>query len=238
MMVNNPSYRNYKWALKFPFDEFEGDPCWDPIDVIYVINDPERQDRLYDTLKEFKKMGIPLSKVKIQPAQFDDSTGNPYANRLIGCFKSHAKVFEALLQSNYQNMLVFEDDFTFSDPMEENKKQLIQFFERKYEYDVLLLSTSAVGKIKPKDDLISYSLQECTTSSGYILSRKGLEKVYPIWVDGIKGLLSNCDYNYYACDRYWTQIQKDNKMLTFNRKIGYQRPAYSTTLKTMTYYLD
>jgi len=238
MITNNPSHRHYKWALKYPYDEFEAHPCWDKVDVIYIINDSEREDRLYDTLKEFKKMGVPLNKVKVQQAQYDNSTGNPYANRLIGCFKSHLKIFEEVSQSNYENIMIVEDDITFTDPMEENQKQISEFFERKYDYDVLLLSTSAVGKIVPKDDLISISNQPCTTTAGYIISKKGLAKVLPLWHEGINGLLYNCDYNYYACDKYWTRIQKDNGMLVFNRKIGYQRPAYSTTLKTMNYNLD
>jgi methylenetetrahydrofolate dehydrogenase (NADP+)/methenyltetrahydrofolate cyclohydrolase len=238
LITENPSFRHYKWAMRFNYDSFEGNPCWDGIDDIWIINDTVRQDRLYDTLKEFKKIGIPLNKVKIQPAEFNSSTGNNYANKLIGCFKSHLKIFEQYQDKDFKHLLIFEDDFTFSDPIEESQKQIREFVSRDYEYDVLLFSTSCIGQIIPIDDLISESKQPCTTTAGYMISKKGLEKVIPLWHEGINGLLGWCDFNQFACDKYWTKIQKDGQMLSFNRKIGYQRPSYSTTLGNLSYNLD
>lgn len=238
-VISNPMYRNYKWALDFSFDVFESShPCFDPIDEIWVINSEERPDRLFDTLKEFKKMQVPLNKVKIQKAITDFSTGNQYVNGLLGCFRSHLSAQLECVKKDFNHVLIFEDDFTFSDPMEENKQQLQLFFERNYEYDVLLFATSAIDTIEPKDDLISITRQACTTASGYLLSRKGLTKVIPIWIEGISGLLQTCDFNTYACDRYWSKLQSDDKMFVFKRKIGYQKPSYSTTLKSFVYNLD
>ena len=238
LITNNPSYRHYRWALKYDYDSFEGHPCWDKIDQVWIINDESRKDRLHDTLKELKKAGIPLNKVKIQPAQSCNSTGNKYTNGLIGCFRSHLRIFEQLISTDFKNVLIFEDDFTFSDPIEETHKQIETFFERDYDYDVLLFSTSSMGTIEHRDDLISISKQPCTTTAGYMISQNGLDKVFPLWLEGINGLLQTCDFNRFACDRYWNKIQKDEKMMVFNRKIGYQKPSYSTTLGILSYNLD
>ena len=92
LVISNPIRRNYRWALKFKYDEFEGHNCWDKIDLINVINSDDRPDRLFDILKEFKKMEVPLNKVIRQSAITDSSTGNPYVNGLVGCFKSHLSI--------------------------------------------------------------------------------------------------------------------------------------------------
>lgn len=238
LVISNPMKRNYRWALKFEYDEFEAHSCWDSVDFINVINSDDRPDRLFDILREFKKMQVPLNKVVRQPAIIDSSTGNPYVNGLVGCFKSHISILENMNNLNIKNIAVFEDDFTFSEPMDENKNFLELFFNRKYDYEVLLLATSAEGKITPKDDLVSLSYQPCTTTSGFILSKNGLDKVLPLWKNANDMLIATWNFNVYACDRYWSLIQSDNSMYVFNRKTGYQRPSFSQTSKTLAYNLD
>jgi GR25 family glycosyltransferase involved in LPS biosynthesis len=238
LVISNPMRRNYRWALKFKYDEFEGHECWDNIDYISVINSDDRPDRLFDILKEFKKMEVPLNKVYRQSAIIDSSTGNPYVNGLVGCFKSHLSILNKFSNTEFNNIAVFEDDFTFSEPIEENKNSLIKFFNGRYGHEVLLLATSAEGTIVKRDDLVSNSYQPCTTTSGFILSKSGLERVLPLWQKANDMLIATWNFNVYACDRYWALIQGDNGMFTFNRKLGYQRPSFSQTSKTLAYNLD
>jgi GR25 family glycosyltransferase involved in LPS biosynthesis len=238
LVISNPMRRNYRWALKFKYDEFEGHECWNNIDYISVINSDDRPDRLFDILKEFKKMEVPLNKVYRQSAIIDSSTGNPYVNGLVGCFKSHLSILNKFSNTEFNNIAVFEDDFTFSEPIEENKNSLINFFNGHYGHEVLLLATSAEGTIVKRDDLVSNSYQPCTTTSGFILSKSGLERVLPLWQKANDMLIATWNFNVYACDRYWALIQGDNGMFTFNRKLGYQRPSFSQTSKTLAYNLD
>jgi GR25 family glycosyltransferase involved in LPS biosynthesis len=238
LAISNPMRRNYRWALKFKYDEFEGHECWNNIDYISVINSDDRPDRLFDILKEFKKMEVPLNKVYRQSAIIDSSTGNPYVNGLVGCFKSHLSILNKFSNTEFNNIAVFEDDFTFSEPIEENKNSLINFFNGHYGHEVLLLATSAEGTIVKRDDLVSNSYQPCTTTSGFILSKSGLERVLPLWQKANDMLIATWNFNVYACDRYWALIQGDNGMFTFNRKLGYQRPSFSQTSKTLAYNLD
>jgi GR25 family glycosyltransferase involved in LPS biosynthesis len=238
LVISNPMRRNYRWALKFKYDEFEGHECWNNIDYISVINSDDRPDRLFDILKEFKKMEVPLNKVYRQSAIIDSSTGNPYVNGLVGCFKSHLSILNKFSNTEFNNIAVFEDDFTFSEPIEENKNSLIKFFNGHYGHEVLLLATSAEGTIVKRDDLVSNSYQPCTTTSGFILSKSGLERVLPLWQKANDMLIATWNFNVYACDRYWALIQGDNGMFTFNRKLGYQRPSFSQTSKTLAYNLD
>jgi GR25 family glycosyltransferase involved in LPS biosynthesis len=238
LVISNPMRRNYLWALNFKYDDFEGNKCWDKIEIINIINDIDRPDRLFDILKEFKKMGIPLNKVYRQDAIKDLSTTNSYVNGLVGCFKSHLSILNRFHNTEFENIAIFEDDFTFSEPIEENQNSLIKFFDGYYEHEVLLLATSAEGVLVKRDDLVSNSYQSCTTTSGYILSKKGLERILPMWEKANNMLISTYNFNVYACDRYWSLIQGDNSMFSFNRKLGYQRPSFSQTSKTLAYNLD
>ena len=238
LVTSNPIRRNYRWALDFKYDYFEGHSCWDGIDSISIINSDDRPDKLFDILKEFKKMQVPLNKVYRQSAIFESPTNNHYVNGLFGCFKSHICNLQRLSKLEHNNMVIFEDDFTFTDPIEENMNNISKFFNRGYTYDVLLLATSAEGNIIQRDDLIGNSYQPCTTTSGYILSKRGLGVILPIWEKANEMLCITGDFNKYACDRYWSLIQVDNGMFTFNKKIGYQRPSISQTSKSLSYNLD
>lgn len=238
LVISNPMRRNYRWALKFEYDDFESHECWNKIDYIKVINSVTRPDRLFDIMKEFKKMEVPLNKVSLQPAITYSSTNNHYVNGLVGCFQAHISALKSLQELDFTNVLIFEDDFTFCDPIEDNKISLVEFFDRDYDYEVLLLATSAEGTLIKKDDLVSISYQPCTTMSGFILSKSGANRVLPLWEQANQNLILTWNFNVYACDRYWSIIQTDHKMLCFNRKLGYQRPAFSQTSNTLAYNLD
>jgi GR25 family glycosyltransferase involved in LPS biosynthesis len=148
-------------------------------------------------------MEVPLNKVYRQSAIVDSSTGNPYVNGLVGCFKSHLSILNKFSNTEFNNIAVFEDDFTFSELIEENKNSLIKFFNGHYGHEVLLLATSAEGTIVKRDDLVSNSYQPCTTTSGFILSKSGLERVLPLWQKANDMLIATWNFNVYACDRYW-----------------------------------
>jgi hypothetical protein len=234
---SNPCYRHLKYFWNLSHDVVEADPIWDPIDRIFVINLDSAIDRWVDTLSQCRKMGIPLTKVERFPALTTTLSTDPRTRAYIGCSMSHCRVLDLALERNYQHTLVLEDDFTFNDSIERTKECLRQFFSRKYDYDICLLATSKYYTIKPHDDLVSQSFQYCTTASGYIYSRPGALKLKPVWQEGLMKLQQTNDYNY-TCDVCWSSLQKDGKFFTFNWKIGYQKPAYSSAMQQVTANLD
>lgn len=238
LIHNNPLKRNYKWALNFNYDTFLGNSCWDNIDRFYILNLDEKKDRLFDILKQCKYAEIPLDKVTRFSAVKYTETSHYYINGSIGCSMSHLQILKDMMKHGYKNVVIFEDDFTFSDPIKTNQENIDKFFSRSYDYDVVLLATSTCKSIEKYDDLISISKQFCTTTSGYMISKQGAEKVIKIWETGLSSLLNTHSVRDYACDISWAQIQKDNKMFTFNYKMGYQRPIYSDITKRIAYNLD
>ena len=68
------------------------------------------------------------------------------------------------------------------------------------------------------DDLLLCSHQECTTSSSYLLNKKTIEKVYNCVLEGYNLLCKkDSSADIYCIDRYWTKMNKDNKMFIFSR---------------------
>jgi GR25 family glycosyltransferase involved in LPS biosynthesis len=260
LFIHNTIKLNYKYAFKFKYNIFEGEECWDKVDKIFIINLFEREDRLFDILREFKKLGIPLTKVeKIEAERYhpketqeeryhpkgtqengylEDKNITQYLKGSIGCSLSHLKVINKIIEQKYNNCLIFEDDFTFTEDINQIKEDITLFFDRNYKYDISLLAYSYQGKIEKLDDLLSNSFQHCTTASGYFISLEGANKLKKIWTEGLQLLIETGDVENYACDIYWKEIQKDNKMFLFNNKIGYQKPSISQITGICTYNLD
>ena len=143
-----------------------------------------------------------------------------------------------MIENGYQTCLFLEDDIVFSSDTERIKTDLKLFFNRKYEYDICFLAASRYHKKREKDDLLIMSAQICTTSSAYLLNINSVQKVRNCVFEGYNKLIETEDSNKYCIDRYWTKLQKDEKIFIFKRKMGYQRPSYSNLKKTVTMYLD
>jgi hypothetical protein len=147
-------------------------------------------------------------------------------NGAIGCLRSHLAVVGLAQQQGLDNILILEDDFCFTDDIASHQNALSKFFERRYNYDVCLLSTAYDGLIVPKDDLVSITRQSCTNASGYIVSRDGIPKLVDCFSKALPALIARCDPLRFANDRCWNQCQGE-RFLVFKSRIGFQSPSYS-----------
>ncbi len=85
-------------------------------DRIYVINLPERTDRLREVTAALEQIGIPFrpGKVEVFPAlRPEDAASFPSAG-VRGCFLSHLAVLGQAHDLELSNVLVLEDDVEFS----------------------------------------------------------------------------------------------------------------------------
>jgi GR25 family glycosyltransferase involved in LPS biosynthesis len=236
--VTNRVYRHPKYfnSLKHTFIEY--DECWEKIDIIYILNLEERGDRYLEILIEICKMNAPLNRIYHYKAKRELITGNKNIDVYYGACDNHIKVIQHFIENKYNYCLILEDDFTFSSHIDKHKKDLNTFLNKNYDFDVCLISSSKYGSIKPFDELLSLSFQECTTSSGYILSAKTIQTVLETLKEGNKLLLETGDSNKYANDRYWSKLQYNNKFFIFNLKFGYQRPSYSSITQKFDSHFD
>ncbi len=85
-------------------------------DAAYLINLPERGDRLRSTKKQFVRVGweIGASSIRIFSAlRFADPAGFPNAS-IRGCFQSHLECLRRALAAGCRSVLVLEDDIALS----------------------------------------------------------------------------------------------------------------------------
>jgi hypothetical protein len=203
-------------------------------------------ERLTETLLQLCLMNAPLNKLYIYKAIKDDNIINIY----IGVTNNHLHCLNhmqtTLLTDPITNTtpninkscLFLEDDFIFTSVIDDNKKKLKTFFNRKYDYDICFLSASKYHKREDYDDLLILSKQICTTSSGYLINYKNIEKIYNIVKEGNELLKETGDSNSYCIDRYWCKLCNDNKVFIFKNKLGFQKPSKSKITGKLNCNLD
>jgi len=231
---SNKIYRNVVYYNDMFHHKTIYDKCWEKIDCIYIINLEERKDRYIEVMTELCRMNAPLDRVYHYKAKKDATVAAAY----IGATKNHLDVVKNMMDNGHKNCLFLEDDFVFTSTHDKNKANMTRFLERNYDFDICFLSSSKFYRKEMQDDLLMRSYQECTTSSGYILNHKTVQKVYDCVLEGYELLCKNGDSVAYCIDRYWAKLNKDNKMFIFRDKMGYQRPNYSNIKRTVAMYLD
>lgn len=236
--ISNKIYRNVLYYNMINHNIFEFDKSWNKIEKIYIINLIERKDRYIEVLSELAKLNFPFNRIYHVKGEKNNLTNDKLLNSYLGATDSHLQALKDMKKNNLKNCLILEDDFIFNFNYNEIKKNINLFFERNYDYDVCLISASKFHQITPYDDLLSLSHQECTTTSGYIVSKDGIDKVLDCFQDGYNKMLETKDYNKYVCDRYWNKLQKNNKFFVFNKKFGYQRVTYSDIKNNINYNFD
>jgi Glycosyltransferase family 25 (LPS biosynthesis protein) len=229
---NNLPYTNKIWRHPLYYKHVthtknEYHPAWEPVGIIYIVNLKERVDRLQEILSELCRMQAPLHRIYHYIAERESPTGDRAIDLPAGCTKSHGNVTQHFLSTNHGHALVLEDDVTFTCDIEGNLERLNEFFKRNYEYDVCLLNSSKYYSRCEFDDLLLQSHQICTTTSAYLLSRKGALRVLYYFRDGYQKLIKYRN-PWYTCDCYWSALQKENRFFLFKTKFGYQRCNYST----------
>lgn len=207
-------------------DTFVYDECWDNIERIYIMTLENEFERLTETLLQLCLMNAPLNKLYIYKAKKDVNIVDIY----IGATNNHLHCLYHMLTApneHGKSCLFLEDDFIFTSVIDDNKKKLKTFFNRNYDYDICFLSASKYHKREDYDDLLILSKQICTTSSGYLINYKNIEKIYNIVKEGNELLKVTGDSNSYCIDRYWCKLCNDNKVFIFKNKLGFQKPSQS-----------
>jgi hypothetical protein len=226
-------YRNVQALFDRPrHTVYEFDPCWAPVDKIYILNLEERYDRFVETVLELARMRAPLHRIVHYRAKKDGRS--PY----YGATKNHVDAVEMFLNSPHKNCLILEDDFCFTGRVADTKAALTKFWERAYDYDMCFLSASKSGRREIHDDLLLRTYQVCTTSSGYFLSKPRAAAVFQVMKEGYDLMVKTGDTNTYCIDRYWYKLVHAHRMFLFREKIGFQRATYSNIQGRVTYNLD
>jgi hypothetical protein len=231
--ISNKLYRHVSLFNKIRHDVVESHPCWDSIDVIYILNLEERVDRYYETLHSLSMVRAPLHKIHHYKAQRDTSMP-AYA----GATKNH---LDAMIHFNehpeLKQCLILEDDIVFTDDVSRVWSSVQEFFRRAYDYTLCFLAISRLGYREPCDDLLSRSRQPCTTSSAYFLRKPTSAHVLSVVQNGFDIISKSQDTNYTGViDQYWCSHLP--MIHFFKEKLAFQRPSYSNLVRTVVAHLD
>jgi hypothetical protein len=228
---SNRIYKHFLFKNDDVLHRFESDDCWKSIDRIFIITLEKEFERLNDTIMHLTSMNAPLDRITEYRAKKDVGLTDIY----IGATKNHLDCLKTMIDNNYQTCLFLEDDFVFTSNIEDNKKKISMFFQRKYDYNICFLSASKYHKREDYDDLLIISKQECTTSSGYFIDISNINIVYEKVKEGYDKLIETKNSHLYCIDRYWCNL---DKIYIFKDKIGFQKPSMSKITGRLNVNLD
>ncbi len=202
------------------------------IDAILYINLAHRKDRKEHILLELQKWGVDSSKIH----RVDAVHRTPGA---LGCGLSHIKALtEAFSHSEWNTVLVLEDDFTFhSNSSSEINDKIKHLITSQPVFDIGLLSYNSdyikyTDTTSPSIKKVVYS----QTTSSYIIRRHYI----PTLVQNMKGAMYDMERfgkRHENCiDIHWTRLQPNGRWYAIFPAIGYQYENYSDIENRVTYY--
>lgn len=200
------------------------------IDAILYINLAHRTDRKDHILLELEKCGITPSKIH----RIDAVLKKPGA---LGCGLSHIKALtEAFSHSDWNTVLILEDDFTFRPDSEMNNK-IRELCTSHSFFDVGLLSYNPEF-VKYRDTIIP-SIKKITysqTASAYVIRRHYI----PTLLQNMKAATYDMERfgkRHENCiDIHWSILQPNGYWYAIFPAIGYQYDNYSDIEHRVTSY--
>ena len=217
------------------------------LDAIIYINLENRTDRKDLLMKELEKLNVDMSKVHKVSGVYMPRNGHK------GCVQSHILALNMIKLNKWDRVLILEDDaeLDMSPEVINNiiNKVLEELDTKQPDWNVIMLATQykildsgKSNKTIPieitTDDgttipLKIEKLKKATTASAYIVKNT--------YVDTILNLFNNCnnnmspnkmngnDYEHWALDQKWFDIQMKDKWFCFDKDPIKQREIWSTT---------
>jgi glycosyl transferase family 25 len=191
----------------------------------FYINLSERIDRRLHVENQLKKINIIGTRFN----------ACKMSNGAVGCSLSHLKCLEMARENDWDYVMIVEDDITFLNPPL-LKKNLSTFFKRHDNWDVILLGGNNMYPFINIDDCC-IQVKHCQTTTGYIVKKHYYSKLIENIKKGLNYLLREPEKHfYYAIDKYWLKLQKDDKWFLIVPLSVIQQPGYSNIENKNTNY--
>jgi glycosyl transferase family 25 len=158
------------------------------------------------------------------------------ANGRIGCSLSHLKCLQMAKEAKWECAMIIEDDILFMLPESFIENVNSFFLNKRNKWDVLLLAGNNLPPFKTNDS-VSIRVSHCQTTTGYIVKRQYYDVLISNVKEGIAKLMKEPDHHYYyAIDKYWLHLQKQDRWMLMIPIIVVQKPDYSDIEKKYTDY--
>ncbi len=194
----------------------------------FYINLDERADRrieVEDQLSILKGVGVPVHR---EPAVSNKIYG------LVGCVASHINVLlNMLFKTDYDFLLVFEDDFNFRAQQHELTQKIELLLNIDVDFDIITLAyNQPLMANGPRPHL--KRLLGCLTTSGYMIKRSFAYDLVKVFLESHETLCKNLDLkpnhlvgSVAALDVMWKPLLARSNSYAFYPALGFQRPSYS-----------
>lgn len=201
----------------------------------FLINIKEREDRLKESIDEFKKINI--TGVEVFNAVVDE-------NPAFGCNWSHYGIMELQVKNGWEKIIIFEDDFMFdimSNEVNDLDNEWIKSVVNS-EYDVLFLGSTLTEKASYVGEFILQPKAFVQTTC-YIITLQAAKQVldlYRFWDESHILYSETIDtfFNILVKKTHWKEdkfeigglydIKNNNFKIYFSNPIIFnQRPSFS-----------
>ena len=200
------------------------------ISQIFYINLDKRSDRRFEIEQELQHFDFPQN-IVTRFAAIEELHGLGF----IGCSKSHLAILRLAQERNYENIIIFEDDFKFIISKELLFSNLHEFFSKHREkFDVLMLSYN-LHESEPIDDLIGYC-RKAQTASGYIVNKRIYSELIATMEIALEKLIETHQHWLYMNDVCWFSLQKTKEWYYLMDRAGIQRASFSDLANKMVDY--
>lgn len=157
-------------------------------------------------------------------------------NGRIGCSLSHLKCLQMAKEANWECVMILEDDILFMLPNDFVENVNSFFSNKKNKWDVLLLAGNNLPPFQVNDGA-SIRVSHCQTTTGYIVKRHYYDALILNIKEGIAKLMRDPEHHYYyAIDKYWLHLQKQDRWMLLVPITVVQKPDYSDIEKKYTDY--
>jgi hypothetical protein len=208
------------------------------IDAYLFINLNHRRDRLRSISSEILKVTDDPQKIHRIDAVFDMKCGH------IGCGNSHIKALHLAIKEGWDTIMMFEDDFRFTEPVDQLKAEIDKALEIE-SWDMCLVAYCNLWKMSDSDPKQSerpslpssmHYIQHATTTSCYIIRRHYFtqllhnfeESVDAMSQELIKFAEKQQTDNYRmlftnsAIDQRWNALIRSDTVIAFTPPLGRQ----------------
>jgi len=214
------------------------------LDAIIYINLEDRGDRKELLMKDLEKLNTNMSKVHKVSGIFIPKNGHK------GCVQSHILALNMIKLNKWKRALILEDDAEIVMPPETVNEIINKSLEKldthHADWNVIMLGTenkSVDTKYNDifldinsnQDNLKIEKVEFATTGTAYIIK--------DTYVDSILNLFNNCNnnmehgklsgdnYEHWALDQKWRDLQNNDKWFCISKDPIKQRNIWSTTMR-------
>lgn len=200
------------------------------------INLAHRTDRLQHIVPELTKMGIDRA-VRLDAVKLDRGA--------LGCTLSHCKAIKEAKANNWPYVLIVEDDFQWRDRVTPDTVQtcLNEAFQHSSQWDLLFF---ACRPFEEADFVLADGtsarhlrrVMRAYTSSGYIVQQHYYDTLLQNLEEGafMFDQFQRENHGAFCLDRHWECLQRKDRWLRTEPRLGKQLPGYSDITKSNVAY--